>query len=48
MNTLRKFVFGAIALFAAMSAMSARAGGISDTGVNAYWGSDRSGCPRTG
>jgi hypothetical protein len=33
-NTL-KFVFGAIALCAAMSA---RAGGISDTGVNAYWG----------
>jgi hypothetical protein len=34
------FVFGAIALFAAMSA---RAGGISDTGVNAYWGSDSHG-----
>jgi hypothetical protein len=35
-----KLVFGAIALFAAMSA---RAGGISDTGVNAYWGSDSHG-----
>ena len=40
MNTLRKFVFGAIALFVAMSA---HAGGISDTGVNAYWGSDSHG-----
>jgi hypothetical protein len=35
-----KFVLGVIALFAAMSA---RAGGISDTGVNAYWGSDSHG-----
>jgi hypothetical protein len=35
-----KFVFGAIALFAAMGA---HAGGISDTGVNAYWGSDSHG-----
>jgi hypothetical protein len=32
-----KFVFGVIALCAVMSA---RAGGISDTGVNAYWGAD--------
>jgi hypothetical protein len=35
-NTL-KFVLGVIALCAVMSA---RAGGISDTGVNAYWGAD--------
>lgn len=40
MTKTLKFVFGAIALFAAMSA---RAGGISDTGVNAYWGSDSHG-----
>ncbi|MCS0590942.1 hypothetical protein ACFQ09_12865 [Massilia norwichensis] len=40
MKKLRKFVFGAIALLAAMSA---HAGGISDTGVNAYWGSDSHG-----
>jgi hypothetical protein len=35
-----KFFVGALALFAALSA---RAGGISDTGVNAYWGSDSHG-----
>ena len=40
MKKALKFVLGAIALFAAMSA---RAGGISDTGVNAYWGSDSHG-----
>jgi hypothetical protein len=34
------FFLGAIALFAATQA---RAGGISDTGVNAYWGSDSHG-----
>lgn len=37
MKTLRKFVVGAVALLAAVGA---HAGGISDTGVNAYWGSD--------
>lgn len=40
MKNFRKFVLGAFALFAAMSA---HAGGISDTGVNAYWGSDSHG-----
>jgi hypothetical protein len=35
-NSLKLFL-GAIALFAAVGA---RAGGISDTGVNAYWGAD--------
>lgn len=40
MQKALKFFLGAIALFAAMQA---RAGGISDTGVNAYWGSDSHG-----
>jgi hypothetical protein len=39
-KSLLKHVLGAIALAAAMNA---NAGGISDTGVNAYWGSDSHG-----